>query len=556
MHFVSLANRPGYHVADRERATNLAEVLALLAARRASDVPAGQFITSMGGWHAAHVRRAAAADARRARRGGSRPARVPVPGLQRPGAHEYARQAVLRDGDSPLAGPCTVGADGSIATGGRQANRALYHLRVRQTCDDKMRSAPTRWPTRRAWASPRCSTRRCPAPAARPAPLDPQPTQALSNLDHYRMYDAWLALHARGQTIIRLQMNFLHNQATSRPGIAEQLPELHERLKNQFQFFGDDMMTTGGDRRVGRAVRAAATPRLAVWLEAQRLVAQARWRNENAAGSPRPQASSSASRLRGDGRASSASRTSAGASTTSRLATHRPARPAEGARRRGRRCRLPLDPATRGRRPRRAAVPADRRPRYPGGCTRTASTSRRSTRGSHMHYATTGLNVARAADQPGPADHAPGGAARLHARGRLVPEREDELGSIEEGKLADLVVLEQGLLHRHRRGHAQDRLGSHRRRRRDRARHRRADGPRARQRAGVVHDLAVDDGQHRPDRPHLGVADREVVLVEHHQVARACLSRSSRARSPGSGTRRFRACRRAAPAAARSAGRG
>ena len=34
-HFVSLANRPGYHVAQWELASNLAEVLAFLAARRA-----------------------------------------------------------------------------------------------------------------------------------------------------------------------------------------------------------------------------------------------------------------------------------------------------------------------------------------------------------------------------------------------------------------------------------------------------------------------------------------------------------------------------------------
>src|SRR4030095_7538187 len=46
-HFVSLANRPGYHVAQWELASNIAEVLELLAARR-KDVPPGQFITAMG----------------------------------------------------------------------------------------------------------------------------------------------------------------------------------------------------------------------------------------------------------------------------------------------------------------------------------------------------------------------------------------------------------------------------------------------------------------------------------------------------------------------------
>ena len=49
MHIVSLANRPGYHT-PIEDATSIAEVQAMLAARR-PDVPEGQFITSIGGWH-------------------------------------------------------------------------------------------------------------------------------------------------------------------------------------------------------------------------------------------------------------------------------------------------------------------------------------------------------------------------------------------------------------------------------------------------------------------------------------------------------------------------
>src|SRR5688572_11264630 len=48
-HFVSLANRPGYHVAQWELASNIDEVLAVLHARRArGDVPDGGFITAMG----------------------------------------------------------------------------------------------------------------------------------------------------------------------------------------------------------------------------------------------------------------------------------------------------------------------------------------------------------------------------------------------------------------------------------------------------------------------------------------------------------------------------
>jgi predicted amidohydrolase YtcJ len=101
-----------------------------------------------------------------------------------------------------------------------------------------------------------------------PGPL--HPNQILSNLDQYRMYDSWLALHREGRTIIRLQMNFLQNQNDP------ELPELKERLRNQFQFFGDDMMMTGS---IGEWAAPLASG--AVWREAQRLVAQAGWRNEN-----------------------------------------------------------------------------------------------------------------------------------------------------------------------------------------------------------------------------------------------------------------------------------
>jgi len=104
------------------------------------------------------------------------------------------------------------------------------------------------------------------------------------------MYDAWLALHAEDRALIRLQINFLHNQGFI-PALGDldhQLPELRERLKNQFPFFGDDMVRTGA---IGEWAAPFAAPtnvdNHAVWYEAQRLVAKARWRNENAqAGSP------------------------------------------------------------------------------------------------------------------------------------------------------------------------------------------------------------------------------------------------------------------------------
>src|SRR2546430_1681693 len=292
-HFVSLANRPGYHVAQWELASNVAEVLALLAARR-RDAPAGQFITAMGAGTPrmfAELRLPTLAEIDSAvsdrpvflYQGGGGPARTNSEGKK-----------FFENVTSPLAGPCVVGAEGTMP--GRNQNmakRALYHLRIRQTFDDKKRSALDAMAFSASVGITTVLDQTLVAVATGtldPASLDPQPTHPLFTLNHYRMYDAWLALHREGRSFIRLQMNFLHNQPFI-PALGDldhQLPELRERLKNQLFFFGDDMVRTGA---IGEWAAPFATPsspdNYAVWYESQRLVAKAGWRNENAqAGTP------------------------------------------------------------------------------------------------------------------------------------------------------------------------------------------------------------------------------------------------------------------------------
>jgi predicted amidohydrolase YtcJ len=293
-HFISLANRPGYHTAQWELAETLDELLAVLAARRAS-VPEGQFITAMG----AGTPRMFAPDRRLPflaeidsavsdrpvflYQGGGGPARVNTLGKQ-----------FFESVSNPTV---VVAADGSLT--GANANAALYHLRIRQTFEDKKRSAldastfsaqvglttnlDQTLPPPNAWVSGSFD----------PALLDPQPSYALFNINHYRMYDAWLALHAEGTALTRLQINFLHNQgfiAALGPitDLSKQLPELRWRLLNQFPKYGDDMVRTYGIGEWAAPFAAPSNPNgYAVWLEAQRLVAKAGWRNENAqAGSP------------------------------------------------------------------------------------------------------------------------------------------------------------------------------------------------------------------------------------------------------------------------------
>jgi len=283
-HFVSLANRPGYHVAQLELATSIADVLEMLAARRAQgDVPEGAFITAMGGWNSNQW-----AEQRLPTRDeldDAVPDR-PVLLFQRfngPSRVNSLGKEFFENVTSPLAGPVAVADDGTIAAGS-PSTTALYHLRVRQTFDDKKRSARDAMAFSAEVGVTALLDQTLVAVGF--GPRDPQPNHPLATLDHFRMYDGWIDVHRDGDALVRLQMNFLHNQGNnpSLGGLENQLPELRERLKNQFQFFGDDMLRTGaiGEWAAPFALQASNPAGYAVWFEAQRLVAEAGWRNENA----------------------------------------------------------------------------------------------------------------------------------------------------------------------------------------------------------------------------------------------------------------------------------
>jgi predicted amidohydrolase YtcJ len=272
IHSVSLANRPGYHTI-LENTASIREIQEALAARR-KDVPAGAWITSMGGWHPnqwAEHRHPTLAELDQAV-----PDR-PVLLYERftgPCATNSLGKAFFDAADAappihPDIKKVSVSPAGAIAGAGPAGNpsaSALFYLRKMQTFADRKRSTVD---AMNYSASVGLTTHLDQVLFPTPGPL--HPSQILSNLDQYRMYDPWLELHREGKTIIRLQMNFLQNQADPN------LPELKERLRNQFQFFGDDMLRTGA---IGEW--AAPLGSGAVWREAQRLVAEAGWRNENA----------------------------------------------------------------------------------------------------------------------------------------------------------------------------------------------------------------------------------------------------------------------------------
>ena len=261
VHFVSLAIRPGYHVVI-ENARDIKGIQTLLAKRRVG-VPTGQFITAMGGWHPNMF------------------AEHRLPTLAELDAAVPDRPVLLYQGFTgpawtnslgkayfeAAAVPSVVAADGTIAAGAN-AEAALYNVRLTQTFADRKRSTLDA----QGYAASVGITAVIDE-VGFPIPGPPLPNQALSNFDGFRCYDAWLALHAQGKSLIRLQANFLHNQNDIN------LPELSQRLKNQYQLYGDDQVMTGGIGEWG-APGDGVGP---VWAKAQQLIAQAQWRNNNRA---------------------------------------------------------------------------------------------------------------------------------------------------------------------------------------------------------------------------------------------------------------------------------
>ena len=449
-HFVSMANRPGYHVAEWELASNIAGVLEVLRSRRQRGVPEGQFITAMGSgapgmFAERRLPTLAEIDSVVADRpvflyqGGGGPARTNTLGKQ-----------FFESATGPLAGPVTVGADGTVAGGApNMANRALYHLRIRQTFDDKKRSAVDAMAYSAACGLTTNLDQVLPAKATGtldPASLAPQPTDALFNLDHFRMYDAMLALHQEGKLLTRLQMNSLHNQSyiAELGTLDHQLPELRERLKNTQQFFGDDMIRTGAIGEWGAPFALPANANgYAVWYESQRLIARARWSNDNAqANNPAiEQVISTYEAMDAEFGIKDL-----------RWGLHHveQATPAQIARLKALNCRVSMSGFKwLGSTPRADGLPVG--PMF-ADIVASGIHAGMHEDGVHiaphnpwfaLHYATTGLNVA--GDQINPGQQ----ISRVQALRAYTREnawflnRENQLGSIEVGKFGDLVVLDR-----------------------------------------------------------------------------------------------------------------
>jgi predicted amidohydrolase YtcJ len=230
-HIVLLGIRPGHHT-PLESATSIADVQATIRAR-AKSVPAGGFITSMGGWNPAQF------------------AEKRLPTLAELDAAAPDHPVLVFQG---FTGPAATNTRGRAFfterkvvvsdTGAISANApsmaALNALRAAQTFDDRKRGTSDAM----AYAvSVGVTTNADMGAFNLPGTPDLQGSfeaDTLASADQARMYDAFVALHREGKLTSRLRVYFL--TMDTRP----EVPILAERLRNDFNGFGDDMMRISG----------------------------------------------------------------------------------------------------------------------------------------------------------------------------------------------------------------------------------------------------------------------------------------------------------------------
>jgi predicted amidohydrolase YtcJ len=230
-HIVLLGLRPGYDT-RLETAADIKDVKAAIAAR-AKSVPPGKFITAMGGWNQVQF------------------AEKRLPTLEELDAASSDHPVLVFQSFTGPAATNTlgktffagkgidVGANGAIAANAPSL-AALNALRSIQTFDDKKRGTMDALAYS---ASVGVTTNVDMGAFLLPGLPDTQESfvfDGLASADPFHMYDAFLALHQEKKMAARLRVFFL--SMDTRPDV----PLLSERLRNAFGGFGDDMMRISG----------------------------------------------------------------------------------------------------------------------------------------------------------------------------------------------------------------------------------------------------------------------------------------------------------------------
>ncbi|GAA4562787.1 amidohydrolase [Planotetraspora kaengkrachanensis] len=255
-HIVLMGNRPGHHT-PLENAYSVADVQNTLR-DRARHLPAGEFVTTIGGFHFnqfKEVRLPTLAELDKALP--HHPVYLSIgftgPSVTNSLGKKFFEAAAL---------PVTVGADGSIA-GGTETGKATLALRQTLTFDQRKRGV--------------LDAMRYAASLGVTTHLDQgafqatnTPSDGAAHEDNYSMNLPFLSVYDEGKGLIRLRINYLHQDTDTN------VTTLNQRLLNAFQFFGNDMVRTGS---IGEFI-AASYSGGPVFLEAARRTAKAGWRVE------------------------------------------------------------------------------------------------------------------------------------------------------------------------------------------------------------------------------------------------------------------------------------
>ena len=264
-HIVSLGLRPGYDT-RLETAFSIAEIQQTLRSR-ARDVPAGGFITAIGGWHTNQIaERRLPTGAELDAAVSTHPVMVALAFAGPASVNSRGRAWMEQKG-------VRVSADGAIAANGPTI-AAFDALRAEQTLDDQKRS--TREALRYA-ASVGLTTHHDKGGGWPPRVDGAQGIAQLgtggSNEFHpFTGYDALLALYREGAlTTGRVRIFFSSRDSTA------DLVFLRQRINNQFRDFGDDVLRIAGIGEWATAWNFNAPPPPANLEAALRLLAEMGW---------------------------------------------------------------------------------------------------------------------------------------------------------------------------------------------------------------------------------------------------------------------------------------
>ncbi|HEY8474620.1 MAG TPA: amidohydrolase family protein [Natronosporangium sp.] len=259
-HIVLMGNRPGYHT-PLENATAIEDVQEMYA-QRARGIPDGAWITTIGGFHRNQLVPA------------GQPPRLPtLAELDEavPDHPVYVSEGFVGPSATNSLGKAffesrgiEVGDDGSIAAGFGGSPTGQATLALRQTLlnpAERRRGALDAL----GYGLSLGVTAHLDQGAFQATGT---PADGAAHEDNYTMHQPFLSLHRDGELPARVQINFLHMDPEP------DVPTLAERLRNQFPFFGDDLLRTGG---IGEFFAQGLGDN---WLAAARSVAQARWRGE------------------------------------------------------------------------------------------------------------------------------------------------------------------------------------------------------------------------------------------------------------------------------------